>query len=88
MHVLEVSDSELGRRINKKPQFVQARRAGITPIRVQELADMAEALGVPLTVLAMTRGDALRWIADRFDAEERAFTDRWPTQLNLLVTAA
>lgn len=85
MHTLNVSDSELGRRIDRKPQWVQARRSGGTPIRVQELVTMADAMGIPVSVLTMRRSDALRWIADQWDSG--AITSSYAGQLDLGLAA-
>ncbi len=76
-----VSNSELGRRLGEVPQWVQQRRRAHTRIKADELPLIADALGIPVEVLTMTRSDAARWFAEWYAARD---SNPEPTDFGLI----
>lgn len=82
---LGVSNSDLGRRLEQPPQWVQQRRRGPTRIKAADLTLIADALEIPVSVLTMRRSDALRWIADQWDSG--TITSNYAAQLDFGLAA-
>lgn len=58
------SDQTLANRAGMSRSQVESRRHGRAPITLDDLERLAEALGVPTTVLLLDPADALRWLVE------------------------
>jgi len=64
MAALDVTDAELGRRLNVSRQTIHSRRTGRTPMAVEDVYAIASALNVDPVIFLGTASAALAWLAE------------------------
>lgn len=71
---LDVTDAELAERLSTSRQTINSRRKGRVAMTAEDLAELAEVLGVDPALFLGQPSDAVRWLVehqpDRLDALE------------------
>lgn len=63
----DLSDAELARATGLARTTVQQRRRGTRGMKFENVPAFAEAFGIPIDVLYMERGAAIRWVLDNVE---------------------
>lgn len=79
MATLDVSDAELGRRLNVSRQAIHARRTGRSSMTADDIHDVAEALNVDPAVFLGRPSEAVRWLVEHRADELDGGADPGPT---------